>query len=94
MLSVTTTAKEKLREELLKVREEDNESLIRIAPSSSSPAKIGFVLDREKEGDNVIKDNEGQKLLLINTDLARDLKGMILDFQETDEGLRYTIISH
>lgn len=99
MLSVTTTAKKKLKQDLVKIREdlaktrEDQVSLIRIAPSSEGSANIGFLLDTEKEGDNVIMDNEGDKLLLIDNALAQLLSGKVLDLEETDNGLEYTITS-
>lgn len=90
MLSVTTTAKDKLREELLEVREDDT-SLIRIAPSTANPAKIGFLLDTEKDGDKLVMDNMGDKLLLVDSGLADILSGMVLDFGETVNGPGYTI---
>jgi hypothetical protein len=70
---------------------EHNTSLIRIALSSNNPANIGFILDTGKEEDNVIMDNEGVRLLLIDRELSQLLSGVPLDLKETDDGLNYSI---
>ena len=90
MLSVTSSAKEKLKVDLQK-EEKDDETLIRIARSSSDPQQLGFFLDKEKEGDRVIEDNQGEKLLLIADDLAAILTGAVLDYGDTSEGAKFTL---
>jgi Fe-S cluster assembly iron-binding protein IscA len=90
MLSVTSSAKEKLKDDLHEARE-DEMSLVRIAHSSQDPQKLGFTLDLEKEGDHVITDDEGEKLLLIGEDIGPTLTGLVLDYGDTEEGLRFTI---
>ena len=90
MLSVTSSAKEKLKDDLRK-EEKDDETLIRIARSSSDPQQLGFLLDKEKEGDRVIEDNQGEKLLLIADDLATILTGAVLDYGDTSEGTKFTL---
>jgi Fe-S cluster assembly iron-binding protein IscA len=90
MLSVTSSAKEKLKVDLQK-QEKDDETLIRIARSSSDPQQLGFFLDKEKEGDRVIEDNQGEKLLLIADDLAAILTSAVLDYGDTSEGTRFKL---
>jgi Fe-S cluster assembly iron-binding protein IscA len=90
MLSVTFSAKEKLKN-ILQEERKDEESLISIARTSSNPQQIGFALDKEKEGDHVIEDNDGESLLLIKEDLAPILSGFVLDYRDTGQGMRFTI---
>ena len=93
MLTVTTNAKEKLKEVLLNVRpKEDDLSLLRIEKQSSNSAKVEIFLDTEREEDNVIIDNEGDKLLLIGQHITPFFNGMTLDFTETEKGQNFTFI--
>jgi hypothetical protein len=56
---------------------------VRIIPFPSMPNRLGLVLDKEKEGDQVVGIEDGRKVLLIGPDLAPGLEGMVLDYQET-----------
>jgi len=91
MLTVTTNAKERIKEALKHTS--NPEVAIRIVPSSSEPNRLQLVLDEEKEGDQVVATEEGKKLLLIGTDLAPVLDEMVLDCQETPEGKSLITIS-
>ena len=90
MLTVTTTAKEELKEALQK-QTTDPEMAIRIVSSPSEPNRLKLVLDKEKEGDQVVETEEGVKLLLIGPDLISALEGFVIDYQETVEGADFTI---
>ncbi|MFQ5821562.1 MAG: hypothetical protein ACE5I5_16385 [Candidatus Heimdallarchaeota archaeon] len=90
MLTVTAAAKEKLTE-LLQERTTNPEEAMRVISSPSNPKQLAFVLDKEKEGDQVVESEEGRKVLLIGSDLARSLKGMVIDHQETAEGASFSI---
>lgn len=90
MLTVTTTAKEKLKE-TLETRTTDPEIAIRIVSSPSKPNSLELVLDKEKEGDQVVETEEGRKVLLIGPDLVSVLKEMVVDYKETPEGTAFTI---
>jgi Fe-S cluster assembly iron-binding protein IscA len=90
MLSVTSLAKEKMKH-ALQAEKENEESLIRIARSSEPPYALGFLIDTEKEGDQVIRDNEGEKLLLIGEEIGTTLVGLVLDYRDTGQGMRFTI---
>jgi Fe-S cluster assembly iron-binding protein IscA len=91
MLSLTSSAKEKLKNTLQEAEKKEENSLIRIERSSNDPQQLGFLLDTEKEGDQVIRDSEGEKLLLIGQDVAPMLVGLELDYGDTGQGMRFTI---
>jgi hypothetical protein len=80
MLRVTAIAKEKLKE-TLRCNTEDPEISVRIFPSSSSPGRLKLALDKEKEGDQVVKTKDGEKILLVGSNLATALEKMIFDYQ-------------
>ena len=90
MLTVTTTAKEKFKE-ALQTRTTDPEIAMRIIPSPSKPNRLELVLDKEKEGDQVVEAEEGRKVLLIGADLVSALEEMVIDYQQTPEGTGFTI---
>lgn len=90
MLSVTTTAKQKLKE-ALQSKTSDPEVAIRIIPSTSAPNRLGLAIDKEKEGDQVVNDDEGKRVLLIGSNLVPMLEGMVFDYQETPQGSGFTI---
>jgi len=90
MLTVTGTAKEKFRE-ALQARKMDPEIAMRIILSHSKPNWLELVFDKEKEGDQVVRNEEGRKVLLIGADLVSALEEMVIDYQETPEGTGFTI---
>jgi Fe-S cluster assembly iron-binding protein IscA len=49
-------------------------------------------LDKENKGDRVVKSEEGIKILLIESDLAQELEGMVLDYQQTPQGPGFRIL--
>jgi len=90
MLTVTIAAKGKLKEALQK-QTTDPEMAIRVVSSPSDPKRLELVLDKEKEGDQIVEGEEGTKVLLIGSDLVSDLEGMVVDYQETPEGTGFSI---
>jgi len=90
MLTVTATAKEKLKETLQELTMDPEETL-RLIPDPSNPNQLVFTLDKEKEGDQVVGSEDGSKVLLVAPELARALGGTVIDYQETPEGAAYTI---
>lgn len=90
MLTVTTTAKEKFKE-ALRTRKMGPEIAIRIIPSPSRPNWLDLVFDKEKEGDQVVRTEEGRKVLLIGADLMPVLEEVVIDYKETPEGTGFTI---
>jgi Fe-S cluster assembly iron-binding protein IscA len=90
MLTVTTTAKEKFME-ALQTRKMDPEIAVRIIPSPSKPNWLELVFDKEKEGDQVVRTEEGRKVLLIGAELMPALQEVVIDYRETAEGTGFTI---
>jgi len=50
-----------------------------------------FTLDQERESDRVIKNKEGLKVLVINSDLANILSAVVLDVQNTSKGDQFVL---
>lgn len=90
MLTVTSTAKQKFRE-ALETATTDPEVAMRITLSPVKPNQLSLVLDKEKEGDQVVRTEEGRKVLLIGADLGPAFEEMVLDYKETTEGTGFTI---
>ena len=93
MLTVTEIAKQKLQE-ALEQQTSDPELAIRITTSGTDPNQLDMILDKMKENDQVVKNKSGNNLLLIGTDLAPVLDGMVIDFKETPQGQNFTISKH
>jgi Fe-S cluster assembly iron-binding protein IscA len=92
MLEVTARAREKLQEALLEELTAVPQTTYRITPIPSMPNRLGIALDKEKRGDQVVKSKEGMKVLLVQSDLAQELEGMVLDYQVTSHGEGFTIL--
>ena len=90
MLTVTATATVKLLEALQGLTK-DPELATRIIVSPSTPNRLEMVLDKESEGDHVVESEGGIKVLLVETDIALALDGIVLDYQETPEGAGFTM---
>ena len=90
MVTVTTKAKEKLKEVLQK-RTMDPQEAMRIISFPLNPEQFEFVLDKEKEADHVVESEEGKKLLLIGPLLAPVLEEKVIDYQETPQRVGFTI---
>jgi Fe-S cluster assembly iron-binding protein IscA len=89
MLTVTAQAASKLKE-AIQAQTEDPEVAIRLIPSTARPNQLDMALDKEKEGDQVVE-SEGAKVLFVSSELAQVLDGMVIDCQETPEGVRFSI---
>ncbi len=91
MLEVTIRAREKLQEALLGEKTTVAQVSYRITPIPAMPNRLGIALDKEKKGDQVVKSKAGLKVLLIQAELAQELEGMVLDYQDTPSGQGFTI---
>ena len=89
MLTVTAPAAGKLKE-AIQAQTTDPEVAIRLIPSPSIPNRIEMILDKEREGDQVVE-SEGTKVLLISLELAPALDEMAIDCQETPQGVHFSI---
>ena len=90
MLTVTTTAKDKLKETLQK-QTRDPEIALRVTSLHPTPNRLELGLDKEKKGDQVVASEEGGKVLLICSELAQGLSGIVLDYRETFYGADFII---
>ena len=93
MLTVTPTAKDKLKETLQK-QTTDPEVAIRVTSLHCTPHRLELALDKEKMGDRVVASEEGFKVLLIGAKLAHGLTGIVLDYKETFYGADFIISKH
>ncbi len=90
MLTVTALAGRKMKE-AIQAKTIDPEVGFRLIPSSSRPKnKLEMVLDKEKEGDQVVE-SEGVKILFLSPEAAPMLEGMVIDYQETSQGGGFTV---
>ncbi|MFQ5916816.1 MAG: hypothetical protein ACE5MK_02515 [Acidobacteriota bacterium] len=92
MLTVTETAKEKLKE-ALQQRVRQSEATFRLIVSSSGTRCFQLGLGEEREGDQVVESVEGTRLLLIGPILAAELEGLVFDYEETDKGFTISMPS-
>jgi thioredoxin 1 len=90
MLTVTASAKEKLKE-ALQQQQADPQMAIRIIASPSNPNQLQLALDNPKGEDQIVESDDGKKLLLVEPDLASALEGVVMDYQETPQGSGFTI---
>jgi len=90
MLIVTETAKEKFKE-TLKKHTTDLETIVRIIVSPTKSNQLEFILDKEKEGDQVLVYDGDSKVLVIGPELVPELDGRIIDYQKTFQVEGFTI---
>lgn len=89
MVTVTALAAEKLNEGL-QAATTDSEVCIRLALASSVPNRIEMVLDKAKEEDQIVE-NEGTKLILLDPEIAQPLEGMVINYEESPQGGKFTL---
>jgi Fe-S cluster assembly iron-binding protein IscA len=89
MVTVTASAAEKIRVDLQAAATEPDVA-IRLIPSPTVPNQIQMVLDKEKEGDQVVE-SEGVKILLLDSEIAPALEGMVIDYEESSQGAKFTL---
>ncbi len=90
MFSATFSAKKKLKD-VLEREKDSEEKLIRIAPFSEDQQQLGFFLDTEKEGDQVILDDKGTKLMLVGENVADILNEHTLDYKEIGDEMKFAL---
>ena len=86
---MTAPTTEKIRKDLQAAATEP-EVAIRLTPSPSMLNRIEMVLDKGKEGEQVVE-SEGVKILLLDPEIAKALGGMVIDYEQTPQGERFTI---
>jgi len=48
------------------------------------------VLDKEKEGDQIVE-SEGVKILLIDPEIGQRLEGVVIDYEQMPQGGRFSL---
>lgn len=90
MLTVTKRAKARLAEAIRQQTEDPNKAIrLILAPSLFSP--IAFILDEQEEGDQVVKDEDGDNVLLLGPSVGAALDDSIIDYCETNMGCAFTL---
>lgn len=90
MITVTAQAKERLKQALRK-QTADPEVAIRITSNYHMSNRLELILDKEKSGDMVVHSTEGKKVLLVRRDMAKALKGFVIDYGKTGNGNDFII---
>ncbi|MBN2419984.1 MAG: hypothetical protein JXL81_11405 [Deltaproteobacteria bacterium] len=90
MFKVTAKAKHRLKRDLYRERT-NNREFARIVYSPRNPARIGFEIDREKEKDMAIEDDDGNKLLLLCPQMTEILNTYILDYYDGPDEKKFTV---
>lgn len=90
MLEVTTSAKAKL-EELLRLQQPEPGMAARLSASAEGK-ELQLVWDQEREGDQVIRSEQGEGLLLIGPDAAPMLDTRVMDYQEPPQGSGFVFL--
>lgn len=82
MITVTDSAKQHLKDALLANTDDPTISLRLVAKPGG---KLGFMLDGETEGDQVVE-HKGTRVLLVGEELIPVVTGLTLDVRDTAEG--------
>ena len=91
MLKITDRAKDKLKE-ALEIYAPNSDSVIRLVSDSANTNRLQFILTGEEEDDEVITDEEGQKLLVPEPVISEILNNKVLDYEAKPEGNGFVIL--
>lgn len=92
MLTVTPLALERMQQFIQSQTTEPGIG-IRLLPSISASDQLEMTIDREYEGDQVLE-IDGTGILFVHPELAATLEGMVIDCQETPDGIDFTLNEH
>ena len=90
MLTVSEPARQILKN-LLDINAQNSEDCLRITRTEDS--ELTLMIDREKEGDNIVE-QEGSKVLLVDSPLAAEMKDITLDVRESPEGINFVLLNN
>jgi Fe-S cluster assembly iron-binding protein IscA len=82
VIAISDAAKKELKR-ILTENTEDPAVVLRL--TATPEGELGLIMDSEEVGDNVIE-HDGNKVLVIEAELANALKGVNMDVEETEEG--------
>jgi Fe-S cluster assembly iron-binding protein IscA len=90
MVTVTGRAKERLVQALRKQTKDPDKAIrLVLAPSPFTP--LGFILDEQEEGDQVVRAEDGSKVLLLGPSVGAALDHSLIDYCETELGAAFTL---
>lgn len=94
MMTVTDNAKRQLKQ-IRDARVLEPGKYLRLATPPTWPGEgdFGIVIDEEREGDVVVED-EGAKLLLIDPVLFQVMRNAVFDCQDSPYGFRFSVEVH
>jgi len=90
MVSVTGKARKKLLE-TLREQSGDPEKALRLVVAPSLDVPLGFIVDAPEAGDRAVRSEEGATLLLVGPAVAAALRGVLIDYEDSPEGERFTL---
>jgi Fe-S cluster assembly iron-binding protein IscA len=90
MLTVTGRAKARLVE-ALRQQTTDPDKAIRLVLAPSPTTPLGFILDDQEDGDQVVKAEDGSKVLLLGPSVGAALDSSMIDYCETAMGATFTL---
>lgn len=90
MLTVTGRARARLVQ-VLKQQTTDPGKAIRLVLAPSPSRALGFILDDQEEGDQVVKAEDGSKVLLLGPSVGAALDNTLIDYCETSMGAAFTL---
>lgn len=90
MVSVTGKARRKLME-TLREQSGDPDKALRLVVAPSLEAPLGFIVDDPEAGDRAVTSEEGATLLLVGPVVAAALRGVLIDYEDSPEGERFTL---
>ena len=90
MLTVTRRAEARLKQTL---REEtvDPGKAIRLVLAPSPFTPFGFIVDEQVEGDQVVKAEDGSRVLIVGPAVGAALEDSVMDYRETHMGSAFTL---
>lgn len=89
MITVTKAASEELLQVSRSVTVKELELVPRMVPGPQD--SVGFMLDTEREGDQVVQ-YEGTKILLMDMTASGILEGWMLDCKYCTDGRRFVVV--
>jgi Fe-S cluster assembly iron-binding protein IscA len=89
MVTLTDKAKEMMLYVLQK--EKNPDTAVRLQPSEEVDGKLVLIFDKQRLGDQVVEGQSGEKILLIQSDLAARLDEMVIDYKESGEQTGFVI---
>ena len=89
MLSVTESAREQLRD-IVQANIDDPDFTLRLVANLSG--EFTFTVDRAREDDQMVE-HEGDRVLLVGSELGDAVEGLTIDWQETAGGAMLCYVS-